>query len=91
MRNRVPHQIERAIKVAGSAAELARLINVDADFVRQWRNGTKQVPGRYCNRIESATSGRVSRAQLRPDDYWELWPELIGTKGAPKVKLAKAA
>ena len=87
MRNRVPHQIERAIKFAGSAAELARLINVDADFVRQWRNGTKQVPGRYCTAIEIATNQRVGRAQLRPDDYWQIWPDLP----APKSKLAKAA
>lgn len=87
MRNRVPHQIKRAIGLAGSAAELARLIDVDPDFVRQWRNGSKQVPVPYCNRIEIATNKRVTRAQLRPDDYWEQWPDLR----APKSKLAKAA
>ena len=85
MRNRVPHQIQRAIELAGSAAELARLIDVDPDFVRQWRNGTKQVPARYSAAIELATDRKVTRADLRPDDYWLIWPDLKAPKRSRKT------
>ncbi|MEJ3621069.1 transcriptional regulator [Brachymonas wangyanguii] len=26
--------------------------------------------------IERATSGAVTRQDLRPDDYWRIWPDL---------------
>ncbi len=29
-----------------------------------------------CVDIERATSGAVTRADLRPDDYWLIWPDL---------------
>ena len=33
--------------------------------------------------IEAATAGAVRRWDLRPDDWHRIWPELIGTDGAP--------
>ena len=36
-------------------------------------------------RIERTSKGAVRRWDLRPDDWWEIWPELIDTKGAPAV------
>ncbi len=38
-----------------------------------------------CVRIERACSNRLRRWQLRPADWHENWPELIGRKGAPPV------
>lgn len=29
-----------------------------------------------CVQIERATNGQVTRADLRPDDYWLIWPDL---------------
>jgi DNA-binding transcriptional regulator YdaS (Cro superfamily) len=80
MRNRVPDQIERAIAHVGSAAELARRIDVDPDFVRQWRNGSKPVPVRFTAAIELATDRKVTRQELRPDDWQSIWPELSKSK-----------
>jgi hypothetical protein len=39
----------------------------------------------YCVAIERATEGKVSRRDLRPDDWAAIWPELIGADGAPKA------
>ena len=38
--------------------------------------------------IEVATSREVRRWDLRPDDWHRIWPELIGTEGAPDVPAA---
>ena len=35
--------------------------------------------------IEVATAGDVRRWDLRPDDWHRIWPELIGTDGAPAI------
>jgi len=30
----------------------------------------------YCSAIERATNGAVTRQDLRPHDWWLIWPEL---------------
>lgn len=55
--------------------------------VWQWQrvhDGRRPSP-EYCVAIERATSFRVRRWDLRPDDWHRIWPELIGSKGAPRV------
>lgn len=70
---------------------LAKSLDVSPVLVSQWANGDREVPAERCPAIESATGKAVMRWDLRPHDWHVIWPELIGTKGAPKVKLAKAA
>jgi hypothetical protein len=41
--------------------------------------------------LEQKTDGVLRRIALRPDDWHLIWPELIGSQGAPRVKLKKAA
>lgn len=36
-------------------------------------------------RIEQETGGAVRRWDLRPSDWWLIWPELIGVDGAPGI------
>ena len=43
-----------------------------------------------CVLVEKFSGGAVRRWDLRPDDWQAIWPELVGTKGAPKAP-AKAA
>ena len=72
---------------AETAVALAAAIGVNPDQVRQWRHrhaGRRPDP-RYCVSIERATAGMVTRQELRPDDWHRIWPELIGTEGAPPV------
>lgn len=35
--------------------------------------------------VERESGGVVRRWDLRPDDWWRIWPELIGVEGAPQV------
>lgn len=44
-----------------------------------------------CVLVEKWSAGAVRRWDLRPEDWHRIWPELIGTKGAPKVKPEKVA
>lgn len=60
----------------GTAAAIARAVNVSPVMVTQWAAGEKPVPVARCLGIERATEGNVSRADLRPNDYWEHWPDL---------------
>ncbi len=39
--------------------------------------------------IERESGGEVRRWDLRPDDWYRHWPELIGTEGAPPVPRAE--
>ena len=68
-----------------TAAALAAAIGAKSTMqVRQWQHGyAKRKPGpAYCIAIERATGGAVTRKDLRPDDYGDIWPELVDTKGA---------
>lgn len=63
--------------------ERAGIKNIDQ--LRQWRHGyANRQPGpAHCLAIERATNGQVTRAELRPDDYWLIWPDLSApAKGA---------
>lgn len=59
-----------------SAAELARAIGVPPVLISQWKNDVRQVPIERCVPIEKATAGAVTRRDLRPDDWHQIWPEL---------------
>jgi len=50
----------------------------NADQLRQWRfgYGGRKPDAPYCVAIERATGGQVTRQELRPDDYWLIWPDL---------------
>lgn len=57
-------------------AEFARAINVSAALLHQWIEGIRPVATRHCPAIETQTCGKVTRKELRPDDWHKIWPEL---------------
>lgn len=61
-----------------SPSRLAQAIGqpVKRQNVEHWLN-TGRVPTDYCAQIELLTSQRVTRRDLRPDDWHRIWPELI--------------
>lgn len=74
---------------AMSPADLCRAIGVkNADQLRQWRHGYggRRPDPANCVAIERATSGKVSRQDLRPDDWQAIWPELIPAKKPAAIK-----
>ncbi|MEB5483946.1 Cro/CI family transcriptional regulator [Burkholderia pseudomallei] len=70
--------IARAAAVVGSATVLANSLGVTKAAVSQWKR--VGVPIRHCVAIECATRGKVSRRDLRPDDWHFIWPELSQQK-----------
>jgi DNA-binding transcriptional regulator YdaS (Cro superfamily) len=69
------HSLDEAAAVAGSFAALAAEIGVSASTPSMWK-ARGSVPPEYCLAVERASGGRVTRADLRPDDYWLIWPDL---------------
>ena len=61
-----------------SNAGLAKKLGVAPSLISQWRNGVRPIPFERCPQIESVTNGLVTRQELCPDNWRELWPELAG-------------
>lgn len=69
--------IQKSCDVLGSQKALADALKVTPATVNQWVSSIRPIPIERCPAIESATSGAVTRRDLRPDDWWLIWPELI--------------
>jgi len=66
-----------------SVADLRALIGVKSDAqIRQWQHGyADRLPSpANCVAIERATDGLVTRRDLRPHDWQDIWPELAEAK-----------
>lgn len=73
-----------------TVSELAALVHVSATQMRQWVHGyAGRIPRpANCVAIEFATGRRVTRPDLRPDDWQDIWPELIPLYPAQHIKTA---
>jgi DNA-binding transcriptional regulator YdaS (Cro superfamily) len=74
--------LQTAIDTAGGQAALASLIGVKQQHVWNWLNRGNAVPPEHCAAIEQATGGKVTRRDLRPEDWARIWPELDDSKAA---------
>jgi DNA-binding transcriptional regulator YdaS (Cro superfamily) len=63
-------------KGRGSIGELADQIGAHRPDVSRWASGKRVVPEKSAVAIEVATQGAVSRRDLRPNDWQDIWPEL---------------
>lgn len=61
--------IERAVEICGSQRLLAEAAGVTPSFVSQWVTEARPVPATKCQKIEAATNGAVTKAELRPDVF----------------------
>lgn len=78
--------IDIAAEACGTLTKLAADLGVSPQVVVNWR--ARGVPIERCSDLEAASKGTVRRWELRPDDWHRIWPELIGTDGAPFVEAA---
>lgn len=60
----------------GAQSRLAAATEIPAPMLSQWASGVRPIPIDRCVPIETATGGAVTRRDLRPDDWQEIWPEL---------------
>ena len=57
---------------------MAKKLGLPVQVLSSWAAGARPVPIIRCVEIEELTGGAVTRKQLRPDDWWKIWPELRG-------------
>jgi DNA-binding transcriptional regulator YdaS (Cro superfamily) len=73
----------------GRAARVAGRAGLAPAFLSQIANGVRPAPAEKCYALERACEHHVRRWDLRPNDWHRIWPELIGTAGAPEVPRAQ--
>lgn len=61
----------------GLTKKLSLKINAHAPDISRWADGTRPIPLKYGAAIEIATNGTVTRKDLFPNEWPEIWPELI--------------
>lgn len=74
---------EYFIQGRGVQAALAKSTEIPAPMLSQWASGARPIPIEHCAAIEAATGRQVMRWDLMPDGWHRIWPELIGSDGAP--------
>lgn len=75
--------LQRAIDAAGGVGALAAKIGIGQTAVSNWKARQGPVPVEHCAAIELATEGKVTRKDLRPDDWQRVWPELAEPATGP--------
>jgi DNA-binding transcriptional regulator YdaS (Cro superfamily) len=66
----------------GRSLAVAQAVGVTPPVVSDWATGKKGIPVERCVAIERATAGAVTRKDLRPDDWQDIWPELAKPSAA---------
>lgn len=71
----------------GAQTALARELGVSEGDVSAWASGRREIPIPHCPRIEMSKTigGKVTRRELRPIDWANIWPELVKATKARKV------
>lgn len=66
----------------GNVTETAKALDVTVQAVCFWRDGLRKLSPEKCSAIEVATNGAITRKDLRPDDWQEIWLELANKKAS---------
>lgn len=77
--------LDLAIERLGGVGKLAGAIGIGQAAVSNWRARETVIDPLYCAAIEAATTGAVSRKMLRPNDWQQIWPELVQAADAATV------
>jgi DNA-binding transcriptional regulator YdaS (Cro superfamily) len=71
------NKFNEVIAFFGSPTKTAIALGVSLQAVCFWRDGEREVNPKVCVMIEQLTNGKVTRKDLRPNDWKQIWPELI--------------
>lgn len=71
------YPVRLASELLGGITGLAKALDIAPPTVHRWATGMKEVPIIRCVEIEKLTHGKVTRQMLRPDDWDQIWPELV--------------
>lgn len=81
MKNNQRKTIKKAIDVVGTQAELAKVTGVSQQMISKLLNNPDfPISSKTAVAIELATQGKVTRKDLKPNDWFLIWPELNNTQ-----------
>lgn len=69
---------------------LAALISCNEQYLYQCLTGKRDMDAAKAMTAETLTGGELRRWQLCQSGWHRIWPDLIGTEGAPAVAEATA-
>ena len=72
----------------GTASWLAKKLGVSMSYLSQMASGKANIAPKRAVEIEQATDGIVSRKDMFPDDWHEIWPELAQQEQKKKEEAA---
>jgi DNA-binding transcriptional regulator YdaS (Cro superfamily) len=61
----------------GRATKLAAALGISPSYLSQMASGTAPISTKVSVKIEDATEKMVTRKDLHPIDWPEMWPELV--------------
>lgn len=67
--------VHAAIRLAGGVSKWARRFNITRSSIYDWI-ARAEVPSDRAVVIERESCHLAKRQDLRPNDYWEWWPDL---------------
>lgn len=70
---------------ANERIALAAKAGVNEQYLYQCLSGRRDMRVKLAVHVVRCSGDRVKRWDLRQNDWWEQWPELIGSPGAPAV------
>lgn len=70
------------IEYFGSATKTAEALDVTVQAVCFWRDGERKISAEIAARSEKVTNKHVTRKDLFPDNWIEIWPELANEEAA---------
>lgn len=74
----------------GRMARVAEAVPISGAFLSQIANGGRPVPIEHAAGLERACEYNVMRWDMFPRTWHRIWPELIGTEGAPSIPAQEA-
>ncbi|HNB45102.1 MAG TPA: hypothetical protein PLL72_12955 [Burkholderiaceae bacterium] len=66
-------------------AEFALRVGTTVGHLNNVAYGLRTASASMARQISLCTERAVSEWVLRPNDWWLIWPELVGAEGAPPV------
>ena len=73
----------------GRSALLAKHLRVPSSNVARWVSGDRPIPIEHAAAIERFTGGEVTRKDLFPDRWRDIWPELALRRSVASVSTPK--
>jgi DNA-binding transcriptional regulator YdaS (Cro superfamily) len=64
---------------------ISDIVGLGEQYLYQCFTMRRVCPPEHCAAIELASDGVIRRWHLRPQDWYLIWPELVGIDGAPGV------